>query len=66
MAKGVEFQGVIVGVGSLKKEKYQIGLTRGAVRPNYSSAQAQHNKDNPNSETKEGGPPEEHMPFKRL
>ena len=50
---------VAVGGESLKKEDHQIGSTWGAVGPNYSSVQAQHNKDNPDSETKECGPPEE-------
>ena len=40
--------------GSLKKEDYQISSNQGAIRPDYSPAQAQHNKDNPDNEIKEG------------
>ena len=41
--------------GSLKKEDYQISSNQGAIGPDYSPAQAQHNKDNPDNEIKEGG-----------
>ena len=56
MAKEVEFQGAIVVGGSLKNEDYQIGSNQGAIGPDYSLAQAQHNKDNPDNEIEEGGP----------
>ena len=40
-----------MGGGGLKKEYYQIDLARGAVGPGYLSSQAQHNKNNLDSET---------------
>ena len=54
-----------MGVGSLKKEDYQIGSTLGAIGPNCSSAHVQHNKDNLDSETEESGQPEEYTFLKR-
>ena len=50
---------IFVGGGGLKKEYYQIDSARGAVGPGYLLSQAQHNKNNPDSETEEIDPPKE-------
>ena len=42
---------IFVGGGGLKKEYYQIYSAWGAVGPGYLSSQAQHNKNNLDSET---------------
>ena len=58
-----------MGGGGLKKEYYQIDSAQGAVGPGYLLSQAQHNKNNPDSETEEIDPPkepEEHTLLKRL
>ena len=50
---------IFVGGGGLKKEYYQIDSAWGAIGSNYLSSQAQHNKNNPDSETEEIDPPKE-------
>ena len=55
--------------GGRPKGDHQIGTTRGAIRTNYSSTQAQCNQDNLDIETKEGGlpdEPKEHTPQETL
>ena len=47
----------IVGGEGLKKEYYQIDLTRGEGGSNFSSAPAQHNDDSPDIETEEEARP---------
>ena len=48
-----------MGGGGLKKEYYQIDSARKAVGLSYLSSQAQHNKNNLDSETKEIDMPKE-------
>ena len=50
---------IFVGGGGLKKEYYQIDLAREAVGLGYLSSQAQHNKNNLDSETEEIDLPKE-------
>ena len=59
MARGVKFEGAIMGRRSPKREDHWVESARGVIGPNYSSDQAQPSQDNLVREIKESGSPKE-------